>query len=138
MRHLLQQAGLVDVVLCDSAGIIGYHAGEAPDARMREAARRRGLSMSGLARQVMARDLDRFDLIVAMDYDNYTGLMKLATERNRHKIRMFCSYCTRHTDREVPDPYYGNAAGFEYVLDLLEDGCAQIIRDIARTGEQEP
>jgi protein-tyrosine phosphatase len=130
MRQVLMQAGLAEHVLCDSAGIIDYHAGNPPDARMRAAGQRRGLPMTGIARQVTRHDLDRFDLILAMDYDNHSGLLKLATANNRHKIRMFCSYLTQHTDREVPDPYYGGAEGFEYVLDLLEDGCAGILREI--------
>lgn len=137
MRHLLQQAGLAELVLCDSAGIIDYHSGEPPDARMREAGRKRGLPMTGTARQVTRKDIVAFDLILAMDHDNHSGLMRLATPINRHKIRMFCSYCTQHSDREVPDPYYGDAAGFDYVLDLMEDGCRQIIAEItrSRTGE---
>ena len=44
------------------------------------------------------------------------------------KIKLFCRFCTEHSETEVPDPYYGGAQGFELVLDLLEDGCAEITR----------
>ncbi len=132
MRKLLQDEGLDDHVLCDSAGTIGYHAGNPPDARMSSAGRKRGLPMSGSARQVAAQDLDRFDLILAMDEANHQDLMALATDENRHKVKRFCDYCVQHSDTEVPDPYYGGSQGFEHVLDLLEDGCAQILAEIKK------
>ncbi len=130
MRKLLRDAGLADEVLCDSAGIIGYHAGEPPDARMRAAGIKRGLPMTGVARQVTRADLDSFDLVLAMDYENFTNLVSLSTAHNRHKIKRFCEYCRVHSVAEVPDPYYGGASGFEQVLDLLDDGCSQILSEI--------
>ena len=128
MRKLLQDAGLSSVVQCDSAGISGYHHGDPPDARMIAAGQQRGLPMTGNARQVTRQDIDRFDLILAMDNDNHAGLMRLVTSHNRHKVRMFCDYCTRHDEREVPDPYYGGPDGFEHVLNIMEDGCQEILR----------
>jgi protein-tyrosine phosphatase len=67
-----------------------------------------------------------------MDNDNHQALLELSTEHNRHKIRGFCTYCVQHDDTEVPDPYYGGPEGFERVLDLLEDGCLQILEEIRR------
>ncbi len=131
MRKLLEIAGLATLVRCDSAGTIGYHIGEAPDKRMSAAGRKRGLPMSGTARQVTTEDLNTYDLILAMDDDNFTELVKLSTDSNRHKIKRFCAYCSRHSDDEVPDPYYGGAEGFEHVLNLLEDGCTQILGMVA-------
>jgi len=130
MRRLLEEAGLADGIRCDSAGTIDYHTGSPPDSRMHAAGRQRGLPMTGSARQVTRADLDTFDLILAMDDDNHVELLKLATHRNRHKIKRFCTYCIKHTDREVPDPYYGGPEGFEHVLNLLEDGCQQILQEI--------
>jgi low molecular weight protein-tyrosine phosphatase len=130
MRKLLEDAGLADAVHCDSAGTFGYHIGDPPDRRMVAAGRRRGLPMTGIARQVTRKDLSVFDLILAMDNDNHQALLKLSDESNRHKVRRFCAYCVRHNDSEVPDPYYGGAEGFDHVLDLLEDGCTQILQEI--------
>ena len=130
MRRLLHDAGLADEVLCDSAGTIDYHVGEPPDSRMRAAGIKRGLPMTGAARQVTRADIDRFDLILAMDHDNFTSLLRLSTEQNRHKIKRFCDYCRQHSELEVPDPYYGGPRGFEHVLDMLEDGCQQIVDEI--------
>jgi protein-tyrosine phosphatase len=130
MRQLLEEAGLADVIKCDSAGVIGYHTGEPPDARMCAAGRRRGLPMTGTARQVTPADLETFDLILAMDNTNYAALSELATASTQPKIKRFCYYCIEHADTEVPDPYYGGAVGFEYVLDLMEDGCGQLLQQI--------
>ncbi len=131
MRRQLEQAGLADAVRCDSAGTIGYHAGNPPDPRMAVAGRRRGLPMTGAARQVTAADIDAFDLVLAMDEANLRDLKALASPASRHKLRPFCSYLARHREAEVPDPYYGGAQGFEHVLDLLEDGCSQILKTLA-------
>lgn len=130
LRKLLHEGGIGAQVRCDSAGIIDSHVGEAPDARMCAAGQRRGLPMTGRARQVTREDLQSFDLILAMDEDNRSALLRLATTDTQAKIRLFCSYCTRHADREVPDPYYGGPAGFEYVLDLLEDGCSHLVAQL--------
>ena len=133
MRNLLEQAGLANVVSCDSAGVLGYHTGDAPDARMCAAGRRRGLPMTGVARQVHQSDFERFDLILAMDDSNYSALQRLADDQHRHKVQRFCEWCERFEVNEVPDPYYGGPEGFEHVLDLLEDGCNQLLQHIQQS-----
>jgi len=131
MRKLIEDSGIDVQFEVDSAGTIGYHRGNPPDPRMSEAGRRRGLPMTGRARQVAKNDLQRFDLIIAMDFDNQQDLLRLASNNEeRSKIKLFCDYCVQHDDREVPDPYYGGARGFEHVLDLLEDGCTQILNQL--------
>lgn len=129
MRHLLVREGLQDRWELDSAGTTAFHAGNPPDARMTRAARRRGLELRGVARQITREDLDRFDLILVMDWENHSELRSLApNQRHWDKVRLFCDFCEHHEYEEVPDPYYGGDAGFELVLDLLEDGCASLIR----------
>ena len=130
MRSLLEKAGLDGQVVCDSAGTISYHTGNPPDPRMSKAGRARGLPMTGRARGVTREDLDTFDLVIAMDDENYADLLAISTPNNRDSLRKFCDFCVNHSDTEVPDPYYGGAQGFEHVLDLLEDGCAQIVKRI--------
>lgn len=132
MRRQLDNVGLADEVRCDSAGTGGYHIGAPPDTRMRIAGQKRGLPMTGSARKLTPADLDAFDLILAMDDENYRDLISLATENNRQKIKRFSSYFSRYSATEVPDPYEGSSKDFEHVLDLLEDGCAQILREIQR------
>ena len=119
----------------DSAGTIGYHAGSPPDHRMAATLVVRGYRIHGKARRVTAADLDRFDLVLAMDRDNEHELHHLASPANRHKIRRFTEFCTGHDAADVPDPYYGGQQGFEHVVDLIEDGCAGLLGEIrARRG----
>ena len=133
MRKQLEDAGLAAVVSCDSAGTHGYHIGHAPDSRMIEAGRKRGLPMTGAARKVTRNDLDTFDLVLAMDDDNFEALIALSNEHNRHKVKRFVAYCVSHKDTEVPDPYHGDMRDFDHVLDLLEDGCAEIVKEIQKS-----
>ncbi len=129
MLHQLEEAGLNGQVSVDSAGTLNYHAGNLPDTRMRQAASQRGLDLTHRARQITPEDLEKFDLILVMDQDNKHEVMLLSgAKAHVAKIKMFCEFCTGHSETEVPDPYYGGAQGFDLVLDLLEDGCAEITR----------
>ena len=125
MRKMLEDAGLDQEIRCDSAGTIDMHRGHPPDPRMTEAGRRRGLAMTGSARKARRSDFENFDLIIAMDKTNREDLHWLNPEG---QVELFGSYCQNHDVEEVPDPYYGGDKGFEYVLDLLEDGCAQLLK----------
>jgi len=105
----------------DSAGTAGYHVGEPPDARMRQAAARRGYDMSLLrARVVEPRDFEDFDLILAMDRENLSVLHLRAPAHTRARIRLLLEFAPEADATEVPDPYYGGPNGFEEVLDLVE------------------
>ena len=133
LRHLLKQDGIERRVECASAGTIDHHIGAAPDARMRSAARERGIQIDSTARQIAVADLDRFDLILCMDDDNFEYVELLAAGRKpRARIRLFCEFVTDSDAREVPDPYYGGTDGFDNVMDLLEDGCANLLEHIRR------
>jgi protein-tyrosine phosphatase len=129
-RHLVQQSGRSGEFDIDSAGTIGYHAGSPADARMRAAAEKRGYLLESRARRIDSADLDEFDWIVVMDDDNYRDVMALDSGSRARVVRM-CAYCDVHDVDEVPDPYYGGAAGFEHVLDILEDACANFLRRIS-------
>ena len=131
-RHHAEQAGVYERLLIDSAGTHAYHAGEPADQRARKAAERRGISLDGIfARRVNSGDFERFDYIIAMDEDNRARLHEEAPEEHRHKIRLFLEFATV-TETEVPDPYYGGAAGFERVLDLVEDASRGLLDTLAR------
>lgn len=130
LRKLAEDEALDDRLEIDSAGTIGFHSGSPPDGRMQAAAAKRSIYTGGHARQVTKEDLDTFDRVLAMDNDNLRDLLGLAeSESQRATIRSFCDYCIDHENKEVPDPYYGGAQGFEIVLDLLEDGCRQILEE---------
>ncbi len=120
-RHISQKAGLEDQLEIDSAGTGSWHIGKPPDERAQAATARRGIDISGLrGRQVNRHDFLKYDLILAMDEENYRDLQRLAPPAQRHKIKMFLDYAPQTGVREVPDPYFGPAHGFDYVLDLIE------------------
>lgn len=132
-RHLLKLEGLEKHIHCDSAGTIDYHTGSQPDARMRTAARERGINLGGAARQIQPVDLETFDLVLCMDDENLEYVEQLAGERkHRARVRLFCEFVTASDAREVPDPYYGGVEGFDEVMDLLEDGCANLLEYIRK------
>ena len=130
LRKLVEEEDLQDQIEIDSAGTIGFHTDSPPDPRMHKAAANRDIHTSGQARQVFVEDLDDFDRVLAMDNANLQDLQNMAeTPSQEAKIKAFCEYCTQHDHKEVPDPYYGGNQGFELVLDLLEDGCRQLLKE---------
>jgi len=126
-RKLVSEAGRHTDFEIDSAGTIGYHAGDRADRRMRAAAADRGYQLDSIARRIEVADFDRFDLIVTMDNANFRDVSALAPGSGARVVRM-CDYCQEHEETEVPDPYYGGAAGFQKVIDILEDACSNLLR----------
>ncbi|UBF28062.1 low molecular weight phosphotyrosine protein phosphatase [Kovacikia minuta CCNUW1] len=128
MNHLIEQENLSDRIICDSAGTAGYHVGNPPDRRMAAAAKQRGITLQGSARQFTPTDFEKFDLILAMDRDNFADICSLdPAGKYRSKVHLMCNFCTRHTLKEVPDPYYGGPEGFNQVIDLLMDACEGLL-----------
>jgi protein-tyrosine phosphatase len=126
-RHYVSEAGLEHYIGVDSAGTHDYHVGAPPDRRARAAAARRGFSLEDLrARVIGEEDFTRFDLILAMDTDNLALLKEQADVAHHEKIRLFLEYSSAKLT-EVPDPYYGGQAGFERVLDLVEDASRGLL-----------
>lgn len=131
MNHLIAQANLSDRIICDSAGTSSYHIGSPPDRRMTLAASQRGIELKGQARQFSRQDFEKFDLILAMDEDNYANLIYLDSASKYHdKIKLMCEFCRHHSLKEVPDPYYGGPEGFNQVIDLLLDACEGLLEYI--------
>ncbi|MCL6555594.1 MAG: low molecular weight phosphotyrosine protein phosphatase [Burkholderiales bacterium] len=132
-RAHLEEAGLHHHVEVDSAGTHDYHIGQPPDARARAAGLRRGYRMDHLrGRQVSERDFERFDYVLAMDMDNLEHLVRLCPQTHAHKLSLFMEYARNFREREVPDPYYGGPAGFEQVLDMVEDASRGLLEHIRR------
>lgn len=130
MRSIVEREGLEDRIICDSAGTISFHTGEPPDKRMRQTGSSRGVRIDGSARQIKAQDLDEFDLVLAMDDENLANIHSLDNGSRAEKILPFCGFLKRHQNSEVPDPYYGGQTGFELVLDLLQDGCEEVLQHV--------
>jgi protein-tyrosine phosphatase len=131
-RHFVNEAGLADRIKADSAGTHAYHIGEPPDRRAAAAAERRGISLAGIqARRVSESDFEGFDYVIAMDEDNERRLLEQAPDEHREKVRLFLSFAAVDVI-EVPDPYYGGAAGFERVLDLVEEASRGLLETLSR------
>ena len=132
--HLLKQRGLSDRFVVDSAGTGGWHVGNSADRRMQAAANRRGIELPSRARQICLDDFSSFDLVLTMDNDNLAAVRGLAKEAGAGAtatITPMLHYARNFSETEVPDPYYGGEAGFEHVLDLLEDACANLLDELS-------
>ncbi len=130
-RRLVAKAGLADRVRVDSAGISGFHAGESPDRRSQETAKKRGYDLANLrARAVSASDFADFDLLLAMDREHERSLLQAAPDSTKNRIRMFMSFAPQLDVIDVPDPYYGGAGGFDHVLDLIEAACHGLLAHV--------
>lgn len=130
-RKVVEDEGLVDRIQVDSAGTAAYHVGESPDSRSVAAAARRGYDLSPLrARQARSQDFEDFDLVLAMDLDNLRNLERLCPSGREDRLGLFLDFAENFSEREVPDPYYSGARGFDLVLDMVEDGCRGLLKHL--------
>jgi protein-tyrosine phosphatase len=109
MNHLAAKSPIGSQIECDSAGTANYHTGKSPDRRMQTAAAKRNIPN-----------------ILALDPQG----------QYRDKVKLMCDFATQHPDKEVPDPYYGGAEGFDYVIDLLTDACSGLLLELESTASK--
>jgi protein-tyrosine phosphatase len=114
----------------DSAGTAGYHKGAAPDKRSQAVGMEKGYDFKGSkCRKVALLDFEKFDYILGMDNENVINLLEACPEEYRHKVSLFLSF-SQSEEQQVPDPYYGGKGGFEYVLELIEQGVDGLIQHL--------
>lgn len=132
LKAIVEENGDTDRWMIDSAGTGGWHVGEQPDRRMRIHARQRGIELVHRCRKVKPADFDDFDLIIPMDANNETDLKRMAPslEAARKIVPMAALVDDSLNYDYVPDPYYEGAEGFELVLDLLENGCRNLYKEL--------
>ena len=116
----------------DSAGTAAYHIGKLPDSRSIEIANKYNIDLSKQrARQFSRADFDEFDIIYAMDTNNYAHLISLSSnETERKKVRMILNEINPNACESVPDPYYGGGDGFQKIYDMLDKVCDKIVQNI--------
>lgn len=138
LEHMAAERGMDGDIEVDSAGTYSGEAGSLPDPRMRRAASRRGYELTHRARVIRRDDFGRFDMIVTMDDSNYESVCRLAPDRRSlEKVFRMREFLTGFPEwRYVPDPYYEGPQGFELVLDMLEEGCANILEHVAKEGKR--
>ena len=135
LRQLIATEAADLEVTIDSAGTHGYHIGASPDPRSQAAARRRGIDLGGLrARRLVAADFERFDYVLVMDGQNYADANEIAPVHYRAIFRRFMDYAPETGRSEVPDPYYGDASGFDQVLDLTEVASRGLLKSLRARG----
>lgn len=122
-KSKVMKLNLQDEIITDSAGTIGYHSGELPDSRMRNHAHKRGYELDHRARQFNPKtDFDEYDYILTMDDENFDDIKRLDFKKKyQNKLIRITDFSSDKSVKEVPDPYYSGAEGFENVLDILED-----------------
>src|SRR5690606_15052356 len=129
LRKRVEELGLE--VTVDSAGTHGYHVGDTPDPRSVKAAAKRGYDISRLkARRISGEDFERFDFVVALDGEHMRLMRRSCPPELQHKLYELMAFAPDANHREVPDPYYGPADGFELVLDLLEEAIEGLLKEI--------
>ena len=132
-RHVAAEQGVLDRFEIDSAGLGSWHVGQAPDHRAQKATDQRGIDISGQsARQIRSSDFTSFDLLLAMDGSNYGELAQLAPKSERHKIRRFLDFAPHAGTKDVPDPFFGEAEGFDRALDLIDEAARGLLAELLR------
>lgn len=129
-RHLVSEAGLEKQFDIDSCGTLDHHEGESADPRMGQHAQKRGYDLTSIARGIRPQDLVQFDHIITMDDQNYQDVLDMAQGEEKDKVKKMTDFCTHHKHSQVPDPYFGGPEGFELVLDLLEDACQGLLKEL--------
>ena len=130
-RDLVHSRGLHQQIRIDSAGTHNYHPGSPPDLRSQKHAIKRGYDLSDLkARQIRELDYEQHDLLLAMDWDNLSLAQQDCPPEHQRKLRRLTEFCKNSQAAVVPDPYYGGDAGFEHVLDLIEDACEGLLEHV--------
>ncbi len=165
MKKMIEDRGFQNKISCDSAGTSGFHHGHHADSRMHETASQRGYQLTSRSRKFTVDDFQRFDYILTMDNQNYKDVMKGVTKdvmknitkdimddspmkkvlgKKEHgekdqtledKVYKFVDFCQAHNISEVPDPYYKEDEGFQFVMDLLEDGCKNLLDKIVKENQ---
>jgi protein-tyrosine phosphatase len=128
---LIESQGLKNQFEVNSAGTANYHIGAKPDHRTIKVCEHNGIEINHKGQQITAKDLDYYDFVIAMDFDNYTNIMKLSSKNEHHeKIFMMRNFTHKDQNLPIPDPYYGNMEHFEEVYEMLKEDCNNLLKQI--------
>ncbi len=134
-QHLVNQRGLQSYFYIDSAGTSAYHIGEPANSKSQWVANQQGVKLHSKARRFEPADLEEFDLILAMDSENYSNIIRLDKNGSyAEKIKMMRDFEPKPDSRDVPDPYYGGMDGFQNVFDVIMRSCEGLLDEIEVEG----
>ena len=120
-NHKIQQFGIADRFIVDSAGTGNYHIGQQPDPRTIKNATKNGVPINHRCRQISEQDLAEFDYVLAMDASNLSNILKLSNASAfAGKIMLMREFDPDGKGHEVPDPYFGGDEGFQEVFEILD------------------
>ncbi len=133
-QHLVNLKNLSSQFNLDSSGTSAYHIGEPADSRMIMTARNYGILIDHLVRQFKRPDFERYDLIMAMDRQNYSDIIRLSSnEKDHQKVKLFREYDPKLTlVKDVPDPYFGGENGFDNVFKIVSRTCENLLSVIMK------
>lgn len=133
LRRLVDEAGIGHRVVIDSAGTHADFPNSPPDPRAQRIMAERGMDISGLrARRVSRADFERFDLILAMDGQNYDSLRFICPRSQTHKISLLLDFAPKLKARDVPDPFNSDESKFERVLELVEAASLGVLEQLRK------
>lgn len=126
-RKFVDDAGLSEFIMIDSAGTSAYHVGEIAHPGTRRVLAGHGIQYDGRARQVKPQDMgDDSTWIIAMDGENLGELQRRFGDVSH--LHRLLDFATQAEVRDVPDPYYSD--NFDYVYRLVDDGCRGLLAAI--------
>lgn len=131
-QRWVDDAGLSNQIVVDSAGTASYHIGSLPDKRARQTCEERGIKLTHRARAFSTDDYETYDYILVMDKENLLNIQKLAPINHKSIVKLMRAYDVKHPNADVPDPYYGEMDGFVEVFDMLERSCGELLREIEK------
>jgi protein-tyrosine phosphatase len=133
LTHMVAKEPRLQDLRIESCGLGDWHIGQLPDERIREAAKLRGVVLTSRAQIFQPHFFEQFDYILAVDHKVLHQLHRYANiPEHKAKIHLVTSFSVTYKDEEIPDPYYGEEAGFELVLDMLEDSCRGLLEDLLK------
>ena len=130
---MIEDQGVGDKFIADSAGTGSWHVGKQADSRMRFAANKRKINITSEARQLTGDDFKKFNYILTMDNSNYINVLKFKNSKSSigfAKVIKLQEFADKFSEEEVPDPYFGGESGFDYVLDILEDSVSGFLKSV--------
>jgi protein-tyrosine phosphatase len=130
-KHKIKEHQLEAHFEADSCGTSNYHIGDPPDSRTVANAKKNGVSMNHLGRQLCEKDLRDYDYVLAMDNANHRNILRLANaDQFSGKVALMRNYDPVEKGGEVPDPYYGGESHFQEVFDILDRSMENFIQHL--------
>jgi len=129
----IEEKGITDNFIVDSAGTGSWHVGRGADERMKLAAKKRNVNITSKARQINLDDFQKFNYILTMDDANYIDVLKMKNNElssDNAKIMKIQEFALNFSEKEVPDPYFGGDEGFNNVLNILEDSISEFLKSL--------